>query len=134
MCNRQKSSLLWQLLTFFAMSMDVLCSWTSKDVQFLPYFFKVKLDVQEHKMSMDVHGHVKKCQKISKVVQGRQSRLLFCLLHMNWNRCIYCIYESTCDYFLLKTITVFKYSAILISFWSLWNKSGLLINIRHRNN
>ena len=57
------------------------------------------LDVQELRTSMDVHGHtkkvkkcqkmpinVKKCQKMSKVVQGRQSRLLFCLLHMNCNR------------------------------------------------
>ena len=56
---------------------------------------------------MNVHGHVKKChkmsknaikcqkmpknvkncQKLSKDVQGRPSRLLFCLLHMKCNRC-----------------------------------------------
>ena len=37
---------------------------------------------------MDVHGHPKKWQKMPKVAQRRQNRLLFCLLHMNCNRCI----------------------------------------------
>ena len=63
-----------QRLTFFGMSMDV---------QFLPYFAKVKL---KHKTSMGIHGYAmdmpknaKKCHELSKDVKVGY---FFCLLHL----------------------------------------------------
>ena len=66
--------------------------------------------VQEHKTSMDVHGHAKKCPNLSKVVQGRQSRLLFCLLHMNCNRWMI----KTCKNFLLHVLSQLE----LLKLWN----------------
>ena len=75
---------LGQLLACPWTSINVLCSWT--------YNFTLEKYKRRQWTSMDMPKNAKKmsknAKKMSKVVQGRQNRLLFCLLHMNCNRCI----------------------------------------------